>query len=313
MMASFRQFCQQPENKPMLEKAQRQERRKMLKHEVKANAYDFREMVLQADATSQANILPFMDNKVLRRFIQTFTNDENKDFAKWAQNPLVLEMLHKAKEMMDQGRMSEDEMFEYLNRMLRDPRTEGHDAYMKKVERKAHLETKDLVSALNEQVQLRNTGNKNYISKNYAEAKENYEKGLGIMNLVKAHSPYDQMEIDNNKTACLMNLAAVCMAMEDYGEAIGHLEKVEEMEPANVKMLLRRARAHRARGDFKEAMADLKKVKKLDSASQEADYEMEQTTVAAHHKRAQDRELAAAMMGQKVTDEIRFKDMGWNF
>lgn len=52
---------------------------------------------------------PFLENRVLRKIVQTFTNDPRNDFSKWANNPLVIRMLTKAKEMMDEGRMSEDE------------------------------------------------------------------------------------------------------------------------------------------------------------------------------------------------------------
>jgi hypothetical protein len=55
--------------------------------------------VLESDYEAQKNIAPFLENKVLRRIIKTFTNDPKSDFAKWARNPLVIEMLTKAKDV----------------------------------------------------------------------------------------------------------------------------------------------------------------------------------------------------------------------
>jgi hypothetical protein len=65
--------------------------------------------VMESDYDAQKNMAPFLENKVLRKIVQTFTNDPRNDFSKWANNPLVIRMLTKAKELMDEGRMTEDE------------------------------------------------------------------------------------------------------------------------------------------------------------------------------------------------------------
>lgn len=59
--------------------------------------------VLESELEAQKNIAPFLENRVLRRVIQTFTNDPSGDFGKWASNPRVIEMLREAKRLMDQG------------------------------------------------------------------------------------------------------------------------------------------------------------------------------------------------------------------
>ena len=66
--------------------------------------------VLAADYESQKAVGPFLENPVLRRIIQTFTNDADGDFGKWANNPQVLSMLTQAKRLMDEGHMTPAEM-----------------------------------------------------------------------------------------------------------------------------------------------------------------------------------------------------------
>lgn len=66
--------------------------------------------VLKANQQAQADIAPFVKSPALRTIIKSFTNDEDGDFAKWASNPQVLAMLRQAKELLDEGRMTEEEM-----------------------------------------------------------------------------------------------------------------------------------------------------------------------------------------------------------
>jgi hypothetical protein len=88
-------------------KQQRKEIRQMEAHAEESSARDFRERVLAADFEAQKNVAPFLENPVLRRIIKTFTNDERGDFAKWACNPRVLEMLRRAQKAMDEGKLNE--------------------------------------------------------------------------------------------------------------------------------------------------------------------------------------------------------------
>ena len=66
--------------------------------------------VLEAEYDVQKAIAPFLKVPALRTVIQTFTNDADGDFQKWAGNPAVLEMLMQAKQLLDKGRMTEAEM-----------------------------------------------------------------------------------------------------------------------------------------------------------------------------------------------------------
>lgn len=70
--------------------------------------------VLASDYEAQKAMGPFLENPVLRRIIQTFTNDADGDFGKWANNPQVLAMLTQAKRLMDDGHMTPAEMENHL-------------------------------------------------------------------------------------------------------------------------------------------------------------------------------------------------------
>lgn len=59
--------------------------------------------VLESEYEAQKAVAPFLGNRVLRRIVQTFANDPKGDFAKWALNPEVIQMLSLAKQRMEQG------------------------------------------------------------------------------------------------------------------------------------------------------------------------------------------------------------------
>lgn len=66
--------------------------------------------VLQASYEAQQNVAPFLDYPVLRKVIQTFTNDARGDFDIWATNGQALSMLQQAKHLLDTGALTEDEL-----------------------------------------------------------------------------------------------------------------------------------------------------------------------------------------------------------
>ena len=97
--ASFKEFCEHPDNRQLLIKHQQKEIRQMHKASETASALKFRDTVLDSEYEAQNNIAPFLENKVLRRIIKTFTNDPKGDFSKWARNPLIIDMLKTAKDV----------------------------------------------------------------------------------------------------------------------------------------------------------------------------------------------------------------------
>ena len=66
--------------------------------------------VLKSDYEVQKVLAPFLKSPSLRKVIQTFVNDENGDFGKWAANPVVIQMLGQAKKLLEEGTITEQEM-----------------------------------------------------------------------------------------------------------------------------------------------------------------------------------------------------------
>ena len=229
-----------------------------------SSARDFRERVLAADAEAQKNVAPFLENPVLRRIIKTFTNDERGDFAKWACNPRVLEMLRRAQKAMDEGKLTEAEAERVMIESVAAKQKSAYDDAYADVDdrgfgtapstvptgRKVRVETNNLVSALNEHVQLRMQGNQLYESRAFPEALEKYQAALSVVDLVQGTNPGDQGEIDKNRAATLMNIAATHMGVQAFGEAIRNLNEANRIVPNHPKLLMRRARAFTRRGAF---------------------------------------------------------------
>ena len=135
--------------------------------------------VLEAEYCAQQNVAPFLKYPVLRKIVQTFTNDEHEDFGRWANNPLAIQMLQQAVDLLDSGRVTEAEMEVHLLSQLQAshgpgscaghsackhllsqscPQAPGSGARQEvdsKPARTVRLATEQLVPALNEHVRLR--------------------------------------------------------------------------------------------------------------------------------------------------------------
>ncbi|KAK3280441.1 hypothetical protein CYMTET_11721 [Cymbomonas tetramitiformis] len=271
--SSFKEFIERPENRPHMEKHQQSEMRKAERLNRKKKAADFKEKVLESDYDAQKNIAPFLDNNVLRKIVQTFTNDPRNDFSKWANNPLVIRMLTQAKELLDEGRMSEEEAEHIILAQLKDPNNPAYHDFKLKTKQQVRLSTEQLVGALNEQIEERQKGNAQYKQHKFKRALSHYKRALAIVNFVVGMSSEDQKEVEVNKVACLLNIAAVHIALKDYGAAISSSTEALELDPKSIKALLRRAKAYGGRREYEAAQADLEKVKDLEPWNMEAEEE----------------------------------------
>ncbi|KAL4858750.1 Peptidyl-prolyl cis-trans isomerase FKBP4 [Chlorella vulgaris] len=287
MDASFKEFLNRPENAELLEKQQRKEIKQGLQMQEKMRALEFREKVLESDYDSQKNVAPFLQNRFLRRIIQTFTNDPAGDFEKWANNPRVMEMLREAKRMMDEGYLTEEEAETHMIRQLQDPKNDSYQEFKHKTRTVARLDTDKLVGALNEHLTDRRKGNAAYRAKDYPKALEHYERAQATVEFVEGLSRADQQEVNLNRVAVYLNLAAVHMAMQEYGSAVGFCDKALALDPTSIKALLRRSRAHTGRHEYEAAAADLASVRRLDPHSYEAaeqEAELQRTRLADRRK-----------------------------
>eukprot|EP00775_Hariotina_reticulata_P013218 gene13218-13349_t len=112
-----------------------------------------------------------------------------------------------------------------------------------------------LVEALNEHLAERQAGNKAYEQQQYATALHHYTRALAIVNFVVAANPDDQAEIQHNKAAVLLNMAAAHMAQQDWGAAVGccddALAAAAQMDDDfTVRAWLRRCRANLGRHEY---------------------------------------------------------------
>lgn len=133
-------------------------------------------------------------------------------------------------------------------------------------------------------------------AKNFEEARQKYDEALSIVKFVSGITPNDQKEVDMNRAACLMNIGAVCIETKHLGEAVRHLNEAHAILPNNIKLLMRRARAHAGRGDFSDAFADLERVRKLDPYSPEVDDAVEKVKIMEQHALAKERAMAKKAM-----------------
>ena len=93
----------------MVEKTQQREIRTAQRLQNNDLASRFRERFLASSPEAQIAMAPFLKVPVLRRIVQTLTNDERNDFGHWATNPAIIEMLTAAKDAIESGRMTEAE------------------------------------------------------------------------------------------------------------------------------------------------------------------------------------------------------------
>lgn len=265
--ASFKEFLARPENQPVLEKHQRKEMRQALKVQEKIQALKFKDVVLDSDYDAQVSIAPFLKNRMLKKIVMTFANDPNGDFEKWAKNPRVIEMLTTAQKMMDEGRITEDEMEEHLIRMLKDPSNEHHEEFEAKTKQVARLPTDQLVQALNEHLTERRKGNAAYKEHDYKQAMYHYVRAKSVVDLVQGLSQADQVEVLLNRISVNCNIAAVHLATKDFGAAVKACDAALELDPSCEKALARKAKALIGRHEFSSAQIELDRLRDINMLS----------------------------------------------
>lgn len=267
--ASFKEFLARPENQPALEKHQRKEMKQALKLQEKIHALKFKDVVLDSEYDAQVSIAPFLKNRVLKKVVMTFANDPNGDFEKWAMNPRVIDMLSKAQKMMDEGRITEDEMEEHFIRILKDPSNEHHEEFEAKTKQVARLPTDQLVQALNEHLVERRKGNAAYKGQDYTQALYHYVRAKSIVDLVQGLSQADQVEVLLNRISVNCNIAAVHLATKDYGAAVHACDAALELDPRCQKAVARKAKALIGRHEFESAQVEIDRLKDIDMLSED--------------------------------------------
>jgi hypothetical protein len=66
----------------------------------------------------------------------------------------------------------------------------------------------------------------------------------------QASNPEDQAEVDANRAATLLNLAAAHMGLQEWGAAVARCNAALALRPGDAKALLRRAKANVGRHEY---------------------------------------------------------------
>ena len=148
------------------------------------------------------------------------------------------------------------------------------------------------MGALNEQLGERAAGNKAYRAGRLDDALACYTRALAILDFVAGVSAADQAEVLKNKATVLWNMAAVHLGRAECGAAVARCSEALALRPApeaemEVKLLLRRAKAHAQRRDYALAQADLDAVKAIEPWNFDAE------DAEAHMRRLRARDAGA--------------------
>lgn len=287
---SFQRFCSAPENLRILKEEQHREFRSLQKMSSKNSAIFLRDSVLRLNMDAQRDIAPFLESKILRSILKTFTNESDVDFGVWVQNENIIDMLTRAKKMFDENSISEDEAERIVLETLKHAPKSTHSTTT--LESSMKLEPSCLVHALNEHIQVRIQGNRLYDEKKFALARLKYIEALSIVSGLAGSAIADQDEINKHHGFCLMNLGAACMAENDFGEAVVHLNRAQKYTKNNAKLFMRRAHAHAKRGNFEDAFTDLSRARKLPECSAEVEEMIKNVNKMKRMALKQEKEIA---------------------
>lgn len=100
------------------------------------------------------------------------------------------------------------------------------------------------------QLTERRKGNEHYRAGRFAHALHHYDRARSIVEYAKGTSAGDQQELDANRVAVYLNIAAVCIATQEHSVAVHWCSQALVLEPHNVKGLLRRAKANLRRHEY---------------------------------------------------------------
>ncbi|KAL3157078.1 hypothetical protein ABBQ38_001325 [Trebouxia sp. C0009 RCD-2024] len=210
--------------------------------------------VLNADIEAQKNVAPFFKHRVLRAIVESLANSPDDDFEAWAKNKMVLTSLREAQRLLDDGHITEEEM---ENALL-------------------HHVAKDT------QLVERRQGNVRYKRRHFTEALEHYSKAASMLEGLSGRAEEEQQEVDANLGSVYLNIAAVHLQQQYYGEAVKWCTKALKLNRSNDRALLRRAKAHMGRHNYQKAVIDLSMLLQQDPANLDAHTLMQSARAAEY-------------------------------
>ncbi|GLC59259.1 hypothetical protein PLESTB_001467400 [Pleodorina starrii] len=250
---SFQEFTKQPENAALAEQAQREEVQAALDAQEAALSDEVRHKLSCTDEGTRKALGPFLQYRPLLRLVSSLFNDPATDVSAWASNPVVLKMLRRARQMLQEGTVGEQELEQALLKFIKHPTNPHKAEFEQRVASCGVVVTPEQLSAaMNEQTAL-----------------HHYSRALAILRLLQPDNSADQQIIREAQSALLLNSAAAHLATCAYGACIEACSAVLSYDEANVTAHLRRARAHMMRREYQAAEEDLRAAESLSDGSRD--------------------------------------------
>jgi tetratricopeptide (TPR) repeat protein len=123
----------------------------------------------------------------------------------------------------------------------------------------------------------RRQGNEKYRCGDYQGALYHYQRASAVVDFVKGLSRADQAEVNINRVAVYLNIAAAKLALGEYSAAVDKCTAALDLDPQNVKALVRRARAEMKRHEYGNAERDIEMLREMGGGygGGEVQYEVE--------------------------------------
>lgn len=128
--------------------------------------------------------------------------------------------------------------------------------------------------SLHIQLTERRQGNGKYRSGDYQGALNHYQRASAVVDFVKGLSRADQAEVNMNRIAVYLNIAAAKIALGEYSAAVDKCTAALIFDPENIKALARRARAEMKRHEYENAERDIEKLREIGGGG-DVQYEVE--------------------------------------
>jgi len=154
------------------------------------------------------------------------------------------------------------------------------------------------------QVRKKEQGNSLFRKGKYEEAIRKYEAGnsavpnaedLKESTLPEAEKEGAKAEARKTQVACLVNVAACKLKLDDFKGAIQASDTALEVDKDNFKAFFRRAQARLKLGDIDEAKADLVAAGKIDPKSREVRVELDKIKKKMAENKSRDKNLYGGM------------------
>eukprot|EP01065_Artemidia_motanka_P032948 TRINITY_DN39928_c0_g1_i1.p2 TRINITY_DN39928_c0_g1~~TRINITY_DN39928_c0_g1_i1.p2 ORF type:complete len:497 (+),score=180.20 TRINITY_DN39928_c0_g1_i1:94-1491(+) len=150
-------------------------------------------------------------------------------------------------------------------------------------------------------------GNQLYKLKKLFRARRKYKLAADIAGDEYGISDEQKEQQRKLRVPCLTNLAAVELALKDFKGCVESCTKALEVEPSNVKALIRCAKAKNELDQWDAAKADLSRVLEIEPGNADAEKEMAKVKAKVRKQDAKDRQAYGNLFGKLAAMEKREK------